>query len=121
MIPHRIDRCDDCGSVLVQRTLEQNDKYHAVVQDIAEQKDWPAGSGKKISVVAWKQLISAAFERAQGRYSDVYPAIDGHGIDVVYWHSHRRGKKSMSELIEYATAWAIDQGVRLREPQATDA
>lgn len=114
-IPTRIDRCDNCGSMLVQRTLEQNDKYHAIVQDIADQKDWPEGSGKKRGVETWKQLISAAFERAQGRHSEVYPAIDGHGVDVVYWHSSRRGKKSMSELIEFTQAWAIENGVRLRE------
>lgn len=109
---HKIDRCDNCGSVLEQRTLEQNDKFHALVQDIANQKEW-AGAFRPIEV--WKQLLSAAFERAQGRHSDVFPALDGHGIDVVYSHSSRRGKRAMSELIEFTMAWAIEQGVKLRQ------
>jgi GNAT superfamily N-acetyltransferase len=116
MLPNRLDRCDSCNAVLIPRTLEQNDKYHAVVQDIADQRDWPKGSGQMLSVEVWKQLISAAFERAQGRGTGVYPAIDGHGVDVVYWHSSRRGKKAMSELIEYAQAWAIDEGLTLHDP-----
>ena len=118
MQPTRIDRCDHCGRMLVQRTIEQNDKYHAAVQDISDQLDWPTGSGKKRGVEVWKQLISAAFERAQGRHTEVYPSIDGHGVDVVYWHSSRRGKKSMSELIEYTIAFAIEHGVTLAEEAA---
>jgi hypothetical protein len=116
--PPRLDRCDQCGAVLIERTLEQNDKYHAVCADIASQLDWPLGSGQKRPVWIWKQLLSAAYERAQGRATEVYPSLDGRGVDVVYWHSHRRGKKSMSELIEYSTAFAIDQGVILHDPEA---
>ncbi len=115
MIPAKVDRCDSCGALLIQRTLEQNSRYHAVVQDVADQRDWPKGSGQMLSVEVWKQLISAAFERAQGRGTGVYPAIDGHGVDVVYWHSSRRGKKAMSELIEYTQAFAIDEGVILHD------
>jgi hypothetical protein len=114
MQPTRVDRCDNCGSVLVQRTLEQNDKFHALVQDIADQKQW---MGELRPVPVWKQLISAAFERAQGRHMEMLPAIDGHGVDVVYWSSARRGKKSMSELIEFTTAWAIDNNIKLRNEE----
>lgn len=112
MQPLKIDRCDNCGSVLQQRTLEQNDLFHAIVSDISKQKQW-AGAYRTITV--WKQLLSAAFERVQGRHTEVFPALDGHGIDVVYWHSSRRGKKSMSELIEYCIAWAVENGIQLQD------
>jgi hypothetical protein len=113
--PNRVDRCDNCGSVLVQRTLEQNDKYHAMCQDISEQLQW---AGARRSVHVWKQLISAAYERAKGRHTEVLPAIDGHGVDVVYWHSHRRTKRDMADLITYTEVWAIEQGVKLKEVEA---
>lgn len=112
MSPLRIDRCPKCASLLIQRTLEQNDKFHALIQDISEQKQW---AGQWLDVDAWKQLISAAYERVKGRESRVYPAIDGHGVDVVYWKSSRRSKEDMSELIEFTTEWAVDNGIRLRE------
>ena len=116
--PARVDRCDNCGSVLVQRTLEQNDKLHAVVQDIADQKKW---AGELRTVEVWKQLISAAYERAKGRHTEVLPALDGHGVDVVYWHSSRRGKKDMADLITFAESWAIDNDVKLRNEEETHA
>ena len=112
MTPHRVDRCDNCGSVLVQRTLEQNDKYHALATDISKQMKW---GGQAQPVHVWKQLLSAAYERTQGRYSEVLPAIDGHGVDVVYWSSARRTKRDMSALIEFTTAWAVQNGVKLSE------
>jgi hypothetical protein len=110
--PHRVDRCDNCGSILIQRTLEQNDKYHALVTDIAKQKQW---MGQVRSVPVWKQLISAAYERTQDRHAEILPAIDGHGFDVVYWSSARRTKKDMSGLIEFTTAWAVQNEVKLSE------
>jgi hypothetical protein len=116
--PAPVDRCDECGALLIPRTLEQNDKYHAICSDISKQRDWPKGSGQYLPVECWKQLISYAFERVQGRGASMYPALDGHGLDVVYWHSSRRGKKAMSELIEYATAWAVTEGVTLHDGQA---
>ena len=118
---YRLDRCDHCGKLLFPRTLEQNDKYHAVCQDIADQLDWPLGCGQKRTVNVWKQLISAAFERTQGRHTEMYPAIDGHGVDVVYWSSARRGKKSMSELIEFATAFAVEHEVKLQDMDLSHA
>lgn len=113
--PLRVDRCPHCGKTLQQRTLEQNDKFHAVIQDIAEQKQW---AGKFLPVQAWKQLISAAYERTRDHHAEVYPAIDGHGVDVVYWHSSRRTKQDMTDLIEFAIAWAVSNDVKLRHAEA---
>ena len=110
-----IDKCPRCGETLVQRTLEQNDKFHALLGDIAKQKQW---AGQWLTISSWKQLISAAYERSREHRAVMYPAIDGQGIDVVYWHSHRRSKQDMSELIEFTTAWAIDNEVRLSAPES---
>ncbi len=57
----------------------------------------------------------AAWERANGKSAEFYPAIDGVGFDVVYRRTSRMNKNEMIELIEYATAWAVENGVRLEE------
>lgn len=55
----------------------------------------------------------AAFERANSQAPQILPAIDGNGIDMIYRRTHRMSKQEMADLIEYATQWAIDNGVRL--------
>lgn len=110
MQPARIDRCPKCNSRLVQRSGEQNDKLHAVLQDISEQKQW---AGQWLDVEDWKRLITAAWERASGRQARIFPALDGQGIDVVYQRTSRLSKEEMVDLITYTESWAIDNGVVL--------
>ena len=111
----RIDRCPSCGTRLIQRSVEQNDKLHALLQDISEQKEW---AGQRWDVEDWKRLITAAWIRARGEHVRMVPSIDGQGIDVLYQRTSRLSKSDMTELIEYATAWAVDHGVNLRGPEA---
>jgi hypothetical protein len=110
--PTRIDRCPSCGVRLIQRTGEQNDKLHALLSDISEQKEW---AGHWLDVEDWKRLITAAWERANGRQARVFPSLDGQGIDVVYQRTSRLSKQEMIELIEYVQAWAAQNGVILKE------
>jgi hypothetical protein len=113
-----VDRCPHCAGTLRQRTTEQNSKLHALLSDIAEQKEW---AGRKWDTEEWKRLLVGAFDRAQGRSTTMAPAIDGHGIEVLYRHTSKMSKQEMSELIEYATAWAIEQGITLHDPEAQHA
>jgi hypothetical protein len=101
--PTLIDRCPHCAGILKVRSLEQNSRLHAALKDISEQ---------------WKRLLVGAFDRANGRQTRVAPAIDGQGIEVLYRHTSKMSKQEMSELIEYITAWATDQGVILQDPDA---
>jgi hypothetical protein len=110
--PIRIDKCPNCGMVLRERTVEQNAKLHAVLHDIQRQKQW---AGQWLDIEAWKRLMVAAWERANGKLAEFYPAIDGVGFDVVYQRTSRMNKNEMIELIEYATAWAVENGVKLEE------
>jgi hypothetical protein len=64
---------------------------------------------------AWKRLFTAAWERANQRPAQFYPALDGAGFDVVYRRTSRMNKAELSELIEYVVSWAIDKNVKLRE------
>ena len=110
----RIDRCPKCQATLRERSVEQNAKLHALLSDISKQKQW---AGKWLDIEAWKRLMVAAFERASGRGAEFYPALDGQGFDVVYRRTSRMAKQEMIDLIEFATAWAVENGVVLSEPE----
>lgn len=112
MTPIRIDRCPRCQAVLRERSIESNAKLHALLSDIAGQRQW---AGKTIDVEAWKRLMVAAWERSEGRSAEFYPAIDGSGFDVVYRRTSRMNKEEMSSLIEYVTAWAVQNEIKLPE------
>lgn len=116
--PARIDKCPRCGESLRERSVEQNAKLHALLHDISTQKQW---SGQVLDVEAWKRLMTAAWERANGRPAEIYPSIDRAGFDVVYRRTSRMNKSEMIELIEYATAWAVQNGVVLRNEEKAAA
>jgi hypothetical protein len=111
----RIDRCPRCGVTLRERSTEKNAHLHAVLGEISKQKQW---AGKWLDIEAWKRLMVSAYERAHGRPAEIYPALDGHGFDVVYQRTSRMSQEEIRELIHFAEAWAIDNGVQLREPEA---
>ena len=109
-----IDKCPRCGETLRVRTSEQNSKLHATIADIAGQKKW---AGETLDLDTWKRLLTAAWARATGERVSMYPALDGHGIEVLYRKTSRLSKQEMSELLEFVQAWAVDQGVRLSAPE----
>ena len=108
----RVDHCPSCGATLTVRSAEQNSLLHAILTDIAEQKQW---AGQWLDSEDWKRLLVAAFGRANGNPPTVLPSADGHGVDTIFRRSSRMSKQEMSELIEFATSWAIENGVQLRE------
>lgn len=94
------------------RSDPQNAKYHAMLGDIAKQVDW---CGKKRDILTWKRLTTAAWLRARGESVEVLPAIDGHGVDLIFEHTSRLSKPLMAELITYTEAWGSEHGVEWSE------
>lgn len=90
------------------RSLEQNAKLHALIQEIAQKIEWV---GKKQEVETWKRLLIAAWLRARGEPVEMLPAIDGHGVDIVFRRTSDLTVPEMIELIEYIQAWAVEQGI----------
>jgi hypothetical protein len=111
--PYVVDKCPNCGTFLRGRTGEQNNGMHAVFDDIAKQQDWPRGSGQKLDGEAWKRLLMAAYERANNRAAEFYPALDGHGFDVVYRRTSKLSKREASEFMEFVFAWCAEQGLNV--------
>lgn len=111
----RVDRCPRCGTTLRERTNEKNAHLHAILGAISKQKQW---AGQWLDIEAWKRLLVSAYERTKGRAAEIYPAVDGHGFDVVYRRTSRMSQEEIRDLILYVESWAIDNGVELREPEA---
>lgn len=92
------------------RTLDQNAKIHALIQEISRKIIW---AGKLQEVETWKRLLTAAWLRARGEPVEMLPAIDGFGVDVVFRPTSKLTVEEMSEFIEYVTAWAVEQGIQI--------
>jgi len=102
-------KCPTCGHE-AKRNLNQNAALHALISDIADQKQW---AGEILPAEDWKRLLTAAWCRATGQSTKIVPALDGHGFDVIYRRTSKLSKSECSELMEFVTAWAIDAGVKL--------
>lgn len=96
------------------RSVEQNAKLHATLSDIAKQIEW---AGKHRDVDTWKRLLTAAWLRARGESVEILPAVDGHGVDVVFRRTSNLTVRECAELLEFVQAWAAEQGVRLSAPE----
>ena len=96
-----------------RRTIDQNDKLHAVCTDIAEQVEW---AGRKRDVEAWKDILTAAL-RSSMNDLDVVPGISG-GFVLLGMHTSSLTVAECSDLIELAHAFGAEHGVRFTDPAA---
>lgn len=112
MTVYTIQKCPHCGKPIRKRSEEQNAGLHAAISDIAHQLDWPRGSRNMLDVEGWKRLLVAAWERTEGRPAELYPAIDGMGMDMVVRHTSRMSKEQLSSLFDFVVAWGTENGVK---------
>ena len=89
-----------------RRSLPQNALLHATLQDIAARREW---AGRKWETEVWKRLLTAAWMRARGEQVIVVPALDGHGVDVVFQRTSKLSKAQMTDLIDFIHAWDAQQ------------
>ena len=94
----------------LSRSLEQNAMLHSLIQQISRKVVW---ADKLRSVEAWKRLLTAGWLRARGEPIEILPAIDGHGVDIVFRKTSELTVGEMTELLEYIQAWAIEQGIEI--------
>jgi hypothetical protein len=86
-----------------KRSLPQNALLHARIDEIADAVEW---AGKRRDAEVWKRLLVAAWLRAKGSQVEVLPALDGHGIDLVYAPTSSLTKDELSDLYEFVESWA---------------
>lgn len=94
-----------------RRSVEQNDKFHAICTDIARQRTW---AGQHIDCEGWKRLLVDAWARVEGKTQGrVVPSLDGASVVNLGIQTRNLRVGDMADLIEFAQAWAIDNGVAL--------
>ena len=96
-----------------KRTDGQNERFHAIVGDIAKAGiQW---AGKRRTAAEWKVLLVSGHATATKEGSEMVPGLEGEFVNIresTALMSIRRG----SSLIEYATAFALTNGVTLHDP-----
>lgn len=94
------------------RSSKQNRLLHAMLGDIAKQIEW---AGKKRDTETWKRLLTAAWCRARNEHVEMLPALDGHGVDIVFRRTSQLTRAECCELCDFIGAWCAEAGVELRE------
>lgn len=89
-----------------KRSDSQNKLLHALIGEIAASHEW---CGKKHDTETWKRLLVAAWTRARGESVELLPALDGHGVDIVFRRTSKMTKGEVNELIEFIEAWRAMQ------------
>lgn len=92
------------------RSSAQNRLLHACLSDISKQVEW---AGARRDVDTWKRLLTAAWMRARGEHIEMLPALDGHGVDIVFRRTSQLTKAECAELSEFVFAWAAQHGVAI--------
>lgn len=94
-----------------KRSLEQNAKFHAVCGDLAKQMPW---AGQHIDTEGWKRLLVDAWARAERKSpGQIVPSLDGASVVALGIQTRRLPVGDMSDLIEFAIAYAAEHGVRV--------
>ncbi len=96
------------------RSDKQNRLLHAMLGDIAAQVEW---AGAKRDAEVWKRLLVAAWCRARREQVELLPALDGHGVDIVFRRTSQLTRGECAELCDFIGAWCAENGVELREAQ----
>jgi hypothetical protein len=89
------------------RSLDQNARLWAMLDEIAEQKEW---AGKKRTSEAWKDLFTAAL-RAQ----EIVPNLDGDGFIAFGARTSEMSPEEMSDLLQLIETWGAQNGVNFND------
>lgn len=92
------------------RSSAENAMLHALLTSISQQIEW---AGCKRSVEVWKRLLVGSWLRARGEQVEMLPALDGHGVEIVFRRTSELTRAECAELIEYVLAWAAEHGIHI--------
>ena len=96
---------------LASKSREQEEKYHAMIGDIAKQAKH---LGAKWSSEDWKRLLVDQFLReTEGVQSKIVPNLDGSGIVQLGFQTRNFTKEQASEFVEWLYAWAAEKEINL--------
>lgn len=94
------------------RSNEQNEKFHAIIGDIAKQAQH---MGAKWDAETWKRLLCDKFVREIGLSSQIMANLDNDGLVQLGFQTRKFTKEQASEFVEFLLAWCADNGIELKE------
>ena len=113
----KITKALDSGNNLVMeiklssKTREQEEKYHAMINDIAKQAKH---LGAKWSSEDWKRLLVDQFLREEANIQGkIIPNLDGTGIVQLGFQTRKFTKEQASEFVEWLYSWSANNGIHL--------
>jgi hypothetical protein len=96
---------------LTSKSREQEEKYHAMINDIAKQAQH---LGAKWSSEDWKRLLVDQYLREVGEVqTKIIPNLDGTGIVQLGFQTRKFTKEQASEFVEWLYAWSGNNGIYL--------
>jgi hypothetical protein len=99
-----------------RRNSSQNALLHSLLTEIARSVEW---AGKRRDVEVWKRLLTAAWLRARGESVEILPALDGHGVDVVFRRTSDLTIGECADLITFIQAWAVEHDIETMDRSTT--
>ena len=91
------------------KSREQEEKYHAMIGDIAKQAQH---LGSKWDAESWKRLLVDQFCRDNNiKTGVVIPNLSGDGIVQLGFQTRKFTKEQASEFVEWLHAWGAEHGV----------
>jgi len=91
------------------RSCQQNAKYHAMIDEIAQQAQH---LGSKWDADSWKRLLVDQFLKDNGQKTGVViPNLAGDGIVQLGMQTRDFTKEQASEFVEWLFAWGAEHGI----------
>jgi hypothetical protein len=94
------------------KSREQEEKYHAIIGDIAKQAQH---MGAKWDAETWKRLLVDKYCREIGLNSQIMANLDSDGLVQLGFQTRKFTKEQASEFVEFLQAWATENGVTLND------
>lgn len=95
------------------KSREQEEKYHAIIGDIAKQAQH---MGSKWDAESWKRLLVWQFcKEKQIDAGRIVPSLDMTGVVQLGQQTRKFTKEQASEFVEFLLAWCAENGVELNE------
>jgi hypothetical protein len=95
-----------------KRSCPQNDKYHAMIAEIAQQGQH---LGAKWSPEDWKRFLVWQFAKDTGlNAGKIVPSLDGTGIVQLGIQTRDFTKEQASEFVEFLICWCDQNGIEIK-------
>ena len=94
------------------KSREQEEKYHAIIGDIAKQAQH---MGAKWDAETWKRLLVDKYCRETGLNSQIMANLDNDGLVQLGFQTRKFSKEQASEFVEFLLAWCAENGIELKE------